>query len=112
LQEAVDGRRRTLGGEHPDTHVAAINLGRILINLGDLAFARRLLQEVYEQRARTLGPEHAETVDALAALAPTLPKFAPGMVVLPAPGVPQPRLIPERDDNPSEHKDRWWRRRR
>ena len=46
--EAVEGMRRTMGSQHPETLVKVGNLGQTLCNMGNLAAATPLLEEAVE----------------------------------------------------------------
>ena len=47
-RKAYDGHMRILGGEHPDTFAALNYLADCVLNLGDLATARRLAGQALE----------------------------------------------------------------
>ena len=60
--EALSGRRRTLGGAHPDTLTSANNLALLLSAQGKLSEAEPLLREVLAGSRRALGGAHPDTL--------------------------------------------------
>ncbi|MCB9841230.1 MAG: serine/threonine protein kinase [Phycisphaeraceae bacterium] len=68
-EEVVEGYRRVLGPEHPDTLTAANNLAIQRSTMGDNQAAEALFREVLEARRRTLGSEHADTLVSMVTLA-------------------------------------------
>ncbi len=58
----VEGRRRILGEEHPDTLASMDLLGIALHNAFEERRSRRLLKRVLSARTRTLGPDHPDTL--------------------------------------------------
>ena len=60
--QALEGRRRTLGDEHPSTLVSINNLGMLRKNQGKYAEAESLFREGLEAGLRVLGDEHPYTV--------------------------------------------------
>ena len=68
-KESLDGRRRILGPEHPDTLQSMADLASIYTRGGKDAQAEPLFREVFDIERRILGPEHPETVWTLGGLA-------------------------------------------
>ncbi|HEX6812763.1 MAG TPA: tetratricopeptide repeat protein [Planctomycetota bacterium] len=60
--EALEIRRRWLGGEHEDTLISINGMGLLLQQQGRLAEAEPLYREALEIRSRRLGDEHADTL--------------------------------------------------
>ena len=65
LREALEGRRETLGDQHPKTLTSIGNLGMLLMAKGDLAAAEPLLRKALEGRRETLGDQHPKTLAAI-----------------------------------------------
>jgi hypothetical protein len=59
--QVVDGRRRVLGVDHPDTLDSAHNLGMDLAEAGRAGAARALLADTLARRRQVLGERHPET---------------------------------------------------
>ena len=64
-EEALDGRRRTLGDEHPDTLTSINSMGYLLQSHGKLGEAEPYFREALEGRRRTLGDEHPDTLTSI-----------------------------------------------
>jgi hypothetical protein len=58
----LDGSRRVLGEEHPDTLTSMNNLALTLYASGDLPGAREACEQVLDGRRRVLGEKHPDTV--------------------------------------------------
>ncbi|HEX2150810.1 MAG TPA: tetratricopeptide repeat protein, partial [Stellaceae bacterium] len=67
----VEGLRRSLGGEHPETLAAMLELAEMLWARGRLAEVRAIEEHVVAVRRRTLGDAHGDTLKALGKLAAT-----------------------------------------
>eukprot|EP01047_Picozoa_sp_COSAG01_P061759 COSAG01_NODE_7758_length_3068_cov_2.596497_1_plen_757_part_00 len=63
LHAAVDGRKKTLGKDHPDTLISLTFEAVALHAQGDLAVARSQLEGVLESRRAQSGDDHAATLD-------------------------------------------------
>jgi non-specific serine/threonine protein kinase/serine/threonine-protein kinase len=72
LEAALEGRRRMLGPETPDTLASMHELGRVLGLEGRAAEAETLLRQTVEVRRRVLGPEHPDTALSMSELAGAL----------------------------------------
>ena len=59
---------RSLGPEHPEVAQSLINLGRILVGLGNYAEARPLFERCLAIRERAFGPSHVTVGNTLAEL--------------------------------------------
>ena len=68
-QAHVVALRASLGGEHPDTLAAMLDLAEMLWARGRLAELRALEEHVVEARSRVLGKAHGDTLKALGRLA-------------------------------------------
>jgi hypothetical protein len=65
-REALAGRRRTLGGEHPDTQGSINNLAVSAVDeQGKLGDAEPLYREALAGQRRTLGDEHPSTLTSI-----------------------------------------------
>lgn len=62
MREAVEGRRRVLGGEHPDTLVAISELEILLQARGKLDEAEPLAREVLEKQLKVFGYDSLDTL--------------------------------------------------
>lgn len=71
-EQALDGYRRLVGDEHPDTLGSLNNLAATRQAQGDYASARALHEQALTLRRRTLGDEHPDTLDSINNLADTL----------------------------------------
>ena len=62
LREALEGRHRVLGDDHPDTLKSINEMGYVLLDQGELAEAERYFREALEiaerLRTRVIGDEH------------------------------------------------------
>jgi hypothetical protein len=65
LAEAVAGRRRLLGDQHPHTLLSIDRLGWLHHRRSEHASARALLQEALDGRRHTLGDSHEDTLDSI-----------------------------------------------
>jgi tetratricopeptide (TPR) repeat protein len=72
LDQALAGRRRVLGDNHPDTMTTKNSLGESRRHLGNLQGARGLLEQTLEARRRVLGPDHPDTLQSMSSLGETL----------------------------------------
>ncbi|KAH8727327.1 hypothetical protein GQ44DRAFT_577220, partial [Phaeosphaeriaceae sp. PMI808] len=61
LQQAADGREKTLGQDHEDTLRSKHWLGCTLYNQEKYSEAEERLQETVDGRERTLGQDHEDT---------------------------------------------------
>jgi hypothetical protein len=57
-REALEGRRRVLGDEHPETLVSINNMGALLRDQDKLAEAETYWREALKGRRHVLGNEH------------------------------------------------------
>jgi tetratricopeptide (TPR) repeat protein len=64
-QEAMDGYRRVLGDNHPDTLNAINSMGAVMENQGNLQEAGAYYQEALQRSRLVLGNDHPHTVAAL-----------------------------------------------
>ena len=73
-REVLEGTKRQLGLEHPDTLRAMVNLATILGFMGSdsAAEAERLHRKIADVRRRTLGLDHRDTLDSISCLADLL----------------------------------------
>ena len=60
-RRALEGSKRVLGPEHPDTLTSVNNLAGCLVRLGDTASALPLFRGALEISERAIGPEHPST---------------------------------------------------
>jgi hypothetical protein len=60
--DALEGRRRTLGPNHPDTFTSMLNLATLLADVKERDEAAALLRECFEGSQRVLGPNHPRTI--------------------------------------------------
>jgi len=63
--EALNGRRETLGSQHPDTLVSVNDVGLLLQARGRLDEAEPLLREALDARHEMLGPQHPTTISSI-----------------------------------------------
>jgi hypothetical protein len=68
-EEALAGRRRVLGDDHPDTLLSMSNLAVVLAVMGDLTAARELQEETVSAYRRVLGDHHPDTLRSMSNLA-------------------------------------------
>jgi tetratricopeptide (TPR) repeat protein len=68
-REALAGRRRSLGDEHPSTLTSINNLAILLSDQGKLVEAEPLYREALAGKRRTLGDEHSSTLNSINNLA-------------------------------------------
>ena len=68
-REALEGRRRTQGEDHPDTLHSLNDLANLLKNRGRLGEAEALHREALEGRRRALGSDHSETLHSVSNVA-------------------------------------------
>ena len=61
-EEAVKGRKKTLGDRHPETLISIGNMGVLLKQMGKLEEARPLLEEALQAQREPLGDRHPETL--------------------------------------------------
>src|SRR6266704_5391310 len=71
-QQRVADLRGRLGGEHPETLAAMLDLAEMLWARGRLGEVRALEEHVVAVRRRALGEAHGDTLKALGKLATTL----------------------------------------
>ena len=64
-REALAGKRRTLGDEHPSTLNSIFNFAGLLWKQGKLGDAEPLYREALAGRRRTLGDEHPDTLNSI-----------------------------------------------
>ena len=62
VREALEGRQRVLGKDHPTTLGSLINLGTVLQRQNDWRAAEPVVVEAYETSRRVLGAEHSTTL--------------------------------------------------
>jgi tetratricopeptide (TPR) repeat protein len=72
LDQALAGRRRVLGDNHPDTLTTKNSLGESRRHLGDLQGARGLLEQTLAARQQVLGLDHPDTLQSMSSLGETL----------------------------------------
>ena len=72
LREAVEVKRRTIGGDHRNTLASIGELASILMNQGKLAEAEPLFREALDGSRRTLGDAHPDTLTSIGNLASIL----------------------------------------
>ena len=60
--EALTGRERIFGPDHPATIESVSNLARLLSAMGEFARAESFFRRALEARYATLGPEHRDTL--------------------------------------------------
>ncbi len=70
-EQALAGRQRILGDNHPDTLNSMNNLAATRRALGDLHGARELHEQTLASRRRMLGPDHPDTLNSMNNLAAT-----------------------------------------
>ena len=70
-EQALDGRRRVLGDDHPDTLSSMNDLAETRRNLGDLQSAHDLHEQTLTARRRVLGDDHPDTLHSMHSLAAT-----------------------------------------
>lgn len=61
-QQALDGRQKALGEEHPDTLTSVNNLASALQCQGKYKVAKEMHRRALEGREKTLGEEHPDTL--------------------------------------------------
>jgi len=61
LEEALQGRRKTLGGRHRHTLKSICTMGELLHAMGQLKMARLVLEEALRGQKETLGDNHQHT---------------------------------------------------
>ncbi|KAI9766297.1 MAG: hypothetical protein M1839_004928 [Geoglossum umbratile] len=71
-RDAVEGRGKVLGPEHPDTLTSIGNLGSVLESLGRYGEAEAMHRRVLEGREKVLGPEHPDTLTSISHLGSAL----------------------------------------
>ena len=67
-REALDGRRRTLGNDHPSTLRSINNLGTLLCDHGKYGEAEKLMREALDGHRRVLGDKHPDTFNSIKCL--------------------------------------------
>jgi hypothetical protein len=72
LEALVEGRCRDLGGDHPETLSAMLDLADCYWREGRLITARKLEEQVVAGRRKQLGDRHPETLKAVGKLAVSL----------------------------------------
>ena len=61
-REALEGFRRVLGNDHPDTLISIANMGSLYTDMGDYAEAEPYFREALEGHRRVLGDGHHMTL--------------------------------------------------
>ena len=74
---ALEGRRRVLGNDHPDTLGSINNMGSVLDSLGRYEEALPYYEESLEGRRRVLGNDHLSTLVSIYNLLDTLCSLDP-----------------------------------
>jgi non-specific serine/threonine protein kinase/serine/threonine-protein kinase len=69
LEEALEIRKRVLGGDHPDTLDSMQNLAELFRNQGRFEEAESLFQEALETGRRVLGDDNPHTLNSMEGLA-------------------------------------------
>jgi non-specific serine/threonine protein kinase/serine/threonine-protein kinase len=64
-REALEGRRRVLGDDHPRTLQSLNNMGGLLAAMGKFADAEPYVREALESQLRVLGNDHPETLNSI-----------------------------------------------
>ena len=72
LRLSLDGRKKTLGPEHPDTLLNMVHLGDAYLIHGRIADAEDLYRQSLVGRERVLGPDHSETLRSITYLSDVL----------------------------------------
>jgi tetratricopeptide (TPR) repeat protein len=72
-RQALKGRVKVLGEEHPSTIASAINLAEVLKDLGKYREAEAFYRRSLEGREKVLGREHPDTLTSVSNLASVLP---------------------------------------
>ena len=67
-RESLDGRRRVLGEDHPETLISLHNLGSLRLAQADTAEAEGCYREALAGRRQALGGAHPSTLNTIAAL--------------------------------------------
>src|ERR1039458_8575261 len=75
VHEALDGRQRSLGPNHPATLASMNNLGLLLRGEGRYAEAEKLFRQLLDTQRRAVGPSDDATLNAEVALALVLATF-------------------------------------
>lgn len=70
--QALEGREKVLGPEHPDTLTSVSNLGSVLGSLGKYEEAKAMHQRALEGSEKVLGPEHPNTLTSVSNLGSVL----------------------------------------
>ena len=65
LRQALEGRQRKLGPDHPACFESKHRLAVLYIQQARYEDAERLLQEAFHGREAKLGPQHPQTIDSL-----------------------------------------------
>ena len=68
LDKALEGRRRDLGEDNPDTRISEDKLADLYMAKGDYARAESLLEKALEGRRRALGEDHPSTLESIGTL--------------------------------------------
>ncbi len=71
-RELLEGQRRVLGAEHPDTLLTMGNLAISLREQGKYEKAAQMQRELLEGQRRVLGAEHPDTLLTMGNLANSL----------------------------------------
>ena len=61
-EEALQGKRNTLGDRHPSTLLSIANMGVLLHDMGQLEEAKPLFEEALQAQRETLGDRHPNTL--------------------------------------------------
>ncbi|KAL1989597.1 hypothetical protein VTN49DRAFT_6794 [Thermomyces lanuginosus] len=73
-RQALEGREKVLGSDHPETLDSVNNLGVALKKQGQYGKAKEMLHQALEGRQKVLGPNHPHTLDVVNNLANVLEK--------------------------------------
>ena len=65
FREALEGGRRVLGDDHPDTLIWISNMGTLLMSMGKYTDAEPYNREALEGRRRVLGDDHPNTLSSI-----------------------------------------------
>lgn len=69
MERSLEGRKRKLGPDHPDTLTSMLDLSSIFQATGRYDRAFPLLEQAVDGRKRKLGPDHPDTIVSIRALA-------------------------------------------
>ncbi|OCK97424.1 uncharacterized protein K441DRAFT_546848, partial [Cenococcum geophilum 1.58] len=68
-QQALEGRKKALGKEHPSTLISVSNLALVLQYQGRYKEAEQINRQALEGREKMLGKEHPSTLTSVSNLA-------------------------------------------